>query len=324
LKDCSSKYSKIANEKDVKFDVKYLGSIPENVTGDPVRISQIISALMSNAVKFTEKGKVEVTVDKLSNKSNVVFESVLIPFHLRVTVIDSGCGIDDSVLSRLFNPYSNEKLSVSREEKGGTGLGLAICKKLVEAMQGSITVETNIGKGSKFSVTLPLFETSSPEIQTDRLLAEEAPQDILKDIKVLYADDQPIIQKFLSRYLDSYTQNIALVNDGLEAVRYVRKSVQIHRNHSPSRSSSKSSSFSQIPEFIPQIIILDLQMPNLNGIEAAKLIHAIDPTLSKILISGSDPPQNLSPNLFKATLLKPLSKEQFISVLTKIHTQNNK
>src|SRR5262249_48785612 len=133
--------------KGVSMDLEWDERLPERVCGDAVRLRQVFTNLLSNAAKFTEKGSVRVRVtvsDSTDSTINVTFE-----------VRDTGIGIPQAVLLRLFLPFTQADGSTTRKY-GGSGLGLAICKQLVSLMGGTISVTSEPGRGSVFTFTVPL------------------------------------------------------------------------------------------------------------------------------------------------------------------------
>jgi CheY-like chemotaxis protein len=164
-------------KKGVKLISKFDDTVPDVLMGDPTRISQILYNLTSNAIKFTESGSVTVLVSGSSSgdftlddcprhfpgspfyspqlETEDINELQPHPFWLEISVIDSGIGIEPDSFSRLFEAYTQEKLSTMRNY-GGTGLGLAICKQLAGKMKGAIRVESEVNKGSCFTVLLQL------------------------------------------------------------------------------------------------------------------------------------------------------------------------
>jgi signal transduction histidine kinase len=133
-----------AREKGLTFEVEYVGTVPEKITGDALRIRQILINLVGNAIKFTDEGEIGLRVQTLGNDT-----------ALRFDVIDSGIGMARDRLLRIFQSFTQGDASITREY-GGTGLGLAICKRLADLMGGEIEVESEVGTGSTFRFTLPI------------------------------------------------------------------------------------------------------------------------------------------------------------------------
>ena len=133
--------------------------IPATVTGDPVRVRQILFNLVGNAIKFSEEGEVVARAEPVGNGAGDTMT-------VRFSVIDSGIGISEEAQSRLFEAFSQAETSTTRRY-GGTGLGLAICQRLTGLMDGTISVDSTLGEGSTFSVTLP-FARDDEASATDR------------------------------------------------------------------------------------------------------------------------------------------------------------
>jgi signal transduction histidine kinase len=220
----------------LNFDVelKYL-------TGDPIRIRQILMNLIGNAIKFTETGAVQLYV---------CFQDQLIRFQVQ----DSGKGISPDKIKEIFEPFSQEDLSTTRQY-GGTGLGLSITRQLVELMKGDIRVESEVGFGSVFSVNLPLPVSSvavDPSTHTDsnkKIL--DLPRISDKRERILVVDDTEENRTLIQLYLKQYPIELDFAGDGQQAV-----------------DKFKTGSYS--------LILMDMQMPILDGYSAARLIRSFE------------------------------------------------
>ena len=147
LEDTASLLSQNAGKREVELTCRIDPLVPGLVTGDPTRIRQIVSNLLSNALKFTEQGHVHLRLD---------IEPTLLGGHqARITVRDTGIGIPQDALRSIFSPFTQADAQISRRF-GGTGLGLALCKSMTDAMDGKLEVESRYGEGSTFTVTLPI------------------------------------------------------------------------------------------------------------------------------------------------------------------------
>jgi PAS domain S-box-containing protein len=144
-----------AHRKGLQVETKVSPDIPRTVYGDPGRIRQILLNLAHNALKFTSSGKVSIKVELLARREDLL--------QVEFSVADSGIGISKDAQQKLFEPFFQADGSNSRKY-GGTGLGLSICKSLVDLMDGSIGVSSELGVGSKFSFTIPLFASTPKEI----------------------------------------------------------------------------------------------------------------------------------------------------------------
>ncbi|HLC83523.1 MAG TPA: ATP-binding protein, partial [Bacteroidia bacterium] len=223
-------------EKNLELIKVYDNKIPEVLVGDPVRLHQIILNLVSNAVKFTTKGKITVTVRLIDETE----ENVNIEF----AVTDTGIGIAENKIKNVFENFQQATSGTSRLY-GGTGLGLAIVKQLVESQHGSLGVTSKIGKGSTFSFTLGFLKTKAvAELETG--LVELDPT--IKNIKVLVVEDIALNQLLMKTLLDDFGFERDIASNGKIAIEKLQ---------------SKSY----------DIILMDLQMPEMNGFEATEYIR---------------------------------------------------
>ena len=223
-------------EKNLVLVKEYDKRIPEVLVGDPVRLHQIILNLVSNAVKFTTKGKITVSVNLLTEDE----EKVTIEF----AVTDTGIGIAENKIGRIFENFQQASSGTSRLY-GGTGLGLAIVKQLVEPQGGSISVKSKIDEGSTFSFILSFLKTNAEaEIDTE---IEEFDTEI-KNIKVLVVEDIPLNQLLMKTLLDDFGFEREIAANGKIAIEKLQ---------------AKSY----------DIILMDLQMPEMNGFEATEYIR---------------------------------------------------
>jgi len=223
-------------EKHLLLVKEYDNRIPEVLIGDPVRLHQIILNLVSNAVKFTAKGKIIVRVHLLNEDE----EKVSIEF----SVIDTGIGIQENRIESIFENFQQESTGTSRLY-GGTGLGLAIVKQLVEPQGGSIQVKSKIGEGSTFSFILNFQKT---KIKIEPEFEIEEPDPNFNNIKVLVVEDIPLNQFLMRTLLDDFGFERDIVGNGKIAIEKL-----------------------QANDY--DIILMDLQMPEMNGFEATEYIR---------------------------------------------------
>ncbi|MES2140732.1 MAG: chemotaxis protein CheB [Bacteroidota bacterium] len=223
-------------EKNLELVKKYDSNIPQVLIGDPVRLHQIILNLVSNAVKFTTKGKITVSVLLLTEDENNA--------SLEFAVSDTGIGIDGNKIEHIFENFQQASSSTSRLF-GGTGLGLAIVKQLVEPQGGSIRVKSKIGEGSTFSFILNFQKTKAEaELETEMLELDTE----IKNIKVLVVEDIPLNQLLMKTLLDDFGFERDIASNGKIAIEKLQ---------------TKSY----------DIILMDLQMPEMNGFEATEYIR---------------------------------------------------
>ena len=223
-------------EKNLKLVVDYDKAIPEVLVGDPVRLHQIILNLVSNAVKFTAKGKIYASVRLLSNND----DNASVQFSIK----DTGIGIAEEKIGRIFENFQQASSGTSRLY-GGTGLGLAIVKQLVESQGGTIQVTSKINAGSTFSFILNFQKTN--EKAADEIIDEEFDEEI-KNLKVLVVEDIPLNQLLMKTLLDDFGFERDIADNGRIAIEKLRSKAY-------------------------DIILMDLQMPEMNGFEATDYIR---------------------------------------------------
>jgi signal transduction histidine kinase/HPt (histidine-containing phosphotransfer) domain-containing protein/ActR/RegA family two-component response regulator len=205
-------FEPLAAEKGIDLDVEIDAKVPEAVISDATRIGQIVSNLTNNAVKFTHQGRVVVTVNRVSQSDG--------EDRLRIEVSDTGIGIPSSQVAELFEPFHQAESGRDRRY-GGTGLGLTITKNLVEAMNGSITVDSEPGRYTKVSVEIPSPVADAREALRARSGRSAALVDLSFDgsgLEVLVVDDNDINRAFLAAMLTHYGVSVAEAASGHEAL----------------------------------------------------------------------------------------------------------
>jgi signal transduction histidine kinase len=244
MADCIKAHQPKAQENSVALLSEVSPNVPQEIIGDPLRIRQILANLISNAVKFTEHGSVAVRMDgQFSHGSE---------FTLRFTVEDSGTGIPADKLLYIFDQFTQADGSVSRKY-GGTGLGLAITRKLVELHRGEINVNSELGRGTAFTVTLQCEAraavSGNPGASTAPGSAASRAGVPDNAVRILVVEDNQVNQKVVTAVLRKRGFYIELANDGQEALNKLYKSAAF------------------------DLILMDVQMPVLDGLEATRLIR---------------------------------------------------
>jgi CheY-like chemotaxis protein len=223
-------------EQNLELIKIYDKNIPQVIIGDPVRLHQIILNLVSNAVKFTSEGKITVSVKILNeNKENITIE---------FSVSDTGIGISEEKLETVFEVFQQASSGTSRLY-GGTGLGLAIVKQLVEPQGGNISVKSKLGEGTTFSFILP-FQKTNEKTLADEVLVKQGTE--IKNIKVLVVEDIPLNRLLMKTILDDF----GFEHDSAENGRIAIEKLKINTY---------------------DLILMDLQMPEMNGFEATDYIR---------------------------------------------------
>jgi len=225
-----------AKEKDIEIKLFIDNNLPKRILGDSVRLKQVFSNLLSNAIKFSNT-HTTITV----NLKHIEDENLLL-----CEVIDNGIGIETKKLTHIFNPFEQADASTTRKY-GGTGLGLSISSTLVKLMGGEIGTKSKIGVGSTFYFTLPLVVSQESE-ENEKIIDTESKQ--LKG-NILIVEDNKTNQMLLSILLDELGLENEMVNDGIEAVEVVKN------NHY-------------------DLILMDENMPFMNGSEATRLIKKME------------------------------------------------
>jgi len=243
-----------AVDKNLSFDVEYVGTIPQTIRSDPTRIRQILINLVGNSVKFTERGGVRLIVGMADDVEAA-------DPRLRFEVVDTGIGMSEEQLDRLFKPFTQADSSTTRKF-GGTGLGLTISRRLAEVLGGGITVQSTSGHGSSFAVTVetgPLTGVTMIEAACEGMAAPDAnrkqkDQVSTLDARILLAEDGPDNQRLISFLLGKAGAEVTVAENGRIAV---DKALAAIRAGQPF-----------------DLILMDMQMPVLNGYDATAELRA--------------------------------------------------
>jgi len=233
LRECLWIFDPAIREKRLNLTVEVAPDCPEKVLGDPVRLRQVLINLTGNAVKFTPEGEIHVNV------------STPAPGTLRFDVWDTGIGIPTEKLGVIFEAFTQADGSHTRRF-GGSGLGLTITKRLVSLMGGQITAQSEPGSGSLFSVVLPL--AAAPTGASGREPREAVPASLAPKLHVLVAEDNPVNQKVAAGILSRKGWTVSVASTGQQAYQ------AFLTNHF-------------------DLILMDVQMPELDGLEASTLIR---------------------------------------------------
>lgn len=244
----------------LKYDID--PSIPKIIISDPSKVRQILINLVGNALKFTDKGEITISVKRLPDEGTSAL-------FLEFNIIDTGIGIPEDKLNRLFQSFSQLHPGINRKY-GGTGLGLAICKKMVELLGGSISVDSKEGMGSQFRFTLISYDddvakeerihpaTMSSLTDEERDTGESV---IMENhtLEVLIAEDHPVNRQIFVQMFRKLGVHADIARDGVEAVEAVSQKRY-------------------------DLIFMDIHMPVMDGIKAAKIIRQLVPQGEKPVI----------------------------------------
>jgi signal transduction histidine kinase/ActR/RegA family two-component response regulator len=213
----------------------------KNFVADPLRLQQVLNNLVDNAIKFTPEGSITVRLNKVEheNKETILFE-----------VIDTGAGMDKSKLKDIFNPFSQADNTVTRKY-GGTGLGLSICTQIIELMDGSLGVDSELGQGSRFWFMIPFKQDESlvDDVEVSQKTTDKKPTSQSEStFNVLLAEDNEVNQQLAIKVFAQFGLIPIIANNGLEAVNMTQ-----HDHY--------------------DIIFMDYHMPEMSGLEAIKYIR---------------------------------------------------
>lgn len=234
--ECIDIVAVTADQQKVRFVSAIDDSAPANLLGDPIRIRQILLNLLSNAIKFTEQGEIRVTVSCLSDNDQQA--------DLRFSVQDSGIGLSEEQMAKLFQPFQQADASTSRQF-GGTGLGLAICRELVEAMGGVIGVDSQPQQGACF-----WFRVTLPSMPGGELASAQDDRVSLAGLRVLVAEDNPVNTLVVKGMLERLGVSVQCVENGVQAL----SEYQTNAN-------------------AIDAILMDCEMPEMDGFAAAAAIR---------------------------------------------------
>jgi two-component system CheB/CheR fusion protein len=232
----------LIHAKGLAIRVEIPATVPDNLTGDPLRLKQILLNLVGNAVKFTERGGITLAVGVEARQDDSA--------QFRFAVADTGIGIKPEVIERIFAPFSQADASTTREF-GGSGLGLSICTRLAALMGGTIGVESREGAGSTFHVRIPFAVN---DVQLEHSLPRPVAQPPLwegRSLRVLLAEDNDAGQKFFTEVLRKYGHRVDLALNGAEALQ-------------------------KWPQADYDLILMDVQMPVMDGVEATVRIRRLE------------------------------------------------
>lgn len=293
LMNCRDLFSFQASQKGVRLIHQLEDKVPQKLVGDPLRLTQVLNNLVGNAIKFTEKGEIKIEVRLNQVKDRVV--------ELKILVHDSGIGMTEEQQSRLFRPFEQADSSNTRKY-GGTGLGLTISKQLVELMGGQIDVKSQHGIGSTFSFTMsfkvqqdkissPVIDGEVARIQQEALLSKK----VRLVGKVLLVEDNENNQMVAAYFLKSFGLESKLATNGLEAVQ-----------------------MALADDF--DLILMDVQMPIMDGLEAARKIREFNQDIPIIALTAAAMAKDKEDSIAAGMndhLAKPLDKETFKQVLAR-------
>ncbi len=265
--------------------------LPFGVRGDPVRLRQVLLNLLGNAIKFTERGEVVLSVDVLARDE----ESATLRFAVR----DTGPGIPADRIERIFEPFRQADPAVHRQH-GGTGLGLAISRRIVEAMGGRLECDSTPGQGSVFHFTARLPLARADEVPV--VEASTGQSGLLTGfgtLRVLVAEDHPVNRKVVGRMLEKDGHRVVEAENGQEALEKLDPSIDV--------------------------VLMDVRMPVMDGIAASRAIRALEEGTGRhvpiIALTGAALPEDREACVaagMDACLVKPVTRNALFSTIARV------
>ncbi|MGB1002662.1 MAG: ATP-binding protein [Salibacteraceae bacterium] len=290
LRSLSQFQERLATNKGLTFTHSQIGEIPDFITTDKTKLHQILTNVISNAIKYTNSGGIDFKITSTllnQSKASLVFE-----------IKDTGIGIPHKELDSIFDSFTQSSTSYNML-KGGTGLGLAITKKLVNLLNGKINVKSELDQGSIFTLNFE-FEVTKDNTKTPTLKPKIHS---FPNVKVLIAEDNEINAKIITHLFDQWNIKYDLAPNGLEAVNY-----------------AKSNNYS--------LILMDLQMPIMNGFEASYQISKLlkikqnqIPIIALTAQSDFSFDSNYKEGIFTSSILKPYHPESLKTTIFEQLTQ---
>ncbi len=285
LENVSSFVAQKATDKGLEFLFDSDPDVPRELLGDPLRLAQILTNLVNNAVKFTEQGQISIAVRRVAHVGEKA--------ELRFAVADTGIGMSAEQAAKLFQPFTQADGSTTRKY-GGTGLGLTIAKRLVELMGGQMQVESVPDKGSIFSFTVWLG-VRPVAMPGHKLLPEQ-----LKGLRMLVVDDNAAAREILSEQLRALGLAASAVSSGKDAVAAVQPAELDHPFDA---------------------VFVDWKMPDMDGLETAKRIRAASPSMRIVMVTAfgrEDVRSEAERAGIEAFLVKPVSPSSLLDAVVSL------
>jgi two-component system sensor histidine kinase/response regulator len=276
-----------AHDKGLEFLAHVAPAIPEHLLGDPLRLGQILTNLVNNAVKFTERGEIRLNIELIERTGEKV--------QLKCSVRDTGIGMTPEQSAKLFQPFTQADMSTTRKH-GGTGLGLTICRRLVELMGGRIWLESEPGSGTTFYFTAWLGVGSATG--TGRIVPEK-----LGQLRVLVVDDNAAAREILQEPLSGVARRVDAVGTGKEAIAAVQEGDATDPY---------------------DIVFMDWRMPGMDGLQASRHIKSDEtlrhrPAIVLVTAFGRDEVREEAERLqLDGFLVKPVTKSMIVDTLVNV------
>lgn len=289
LEDSSEIIRMKSDARNLTYHIDTKGLIHKNVIGSPKHFQQVFMNITSNAVKYNrDGGMIDVVCREIYQGGKMA--------EIEISCTDTGCGISDEFQKHIFEPFTQEKADSARSKCEGTGLGMSIAKQLIELQHGYLTLESHVGFGTKFVIHIP-FELGDETVD----VKNEAKDISLKNLNILLVEDNKLNMDIAEFLLKSKGANVTKAWNGLEALK----------------------AFEESPKGAFDIILTDIMMPVMNGLETARKIrlsaHVDSQAIPIIAMSANafqdDVERSLSAGM-NAHLAKPLNLDKVLQTIT--------
>ena len=283
-----------AQDNNVKIHFEFDKDLPENFVADQLKISQILINLIGNSIKFTKDGDIWIRVYKIGEENNI--------YNLRFEVEDNGIGITQEKQEHMFESFSQGSIQINRKY-GGTGLGLSIVKGLIEILKGKIYLKSELGKGTTFFFEIPLEYIKQDQIREKTRQFDGNIDDLdLTKVKILVVEDNKINQMITKKILTKMKLYCEIVDNGEDAVEMIKANTY-------------------------DIILMDIHMPGISGMEATKRVRAFDKELTIFALTAvtiEDKMSEFEEAGFTDIIPKPFKQEEFEKKLFNALISNQK
>ena len=283
LENIQNSLKEIATNNNNRYIIEIDNLIPDNLIGDPTKLSQIFINLINNALKFTKNGEVKV-IAKLNSIANEIA-------HIHFEVIDTGIGIPQDKLESVFDSFSQGSVEINRKY-GGTGLGLTIVKNLIEILGGKIKLSSEVGKGASFSFDLNFKIDCKQVIEVKKSYYDHS---VLVNKKILLVEDNKINQMITKKMLENKQISCEIIDNGEDAIELIKK------NHY-------------------DLVLMDVHLPGINGTIATQKIREFDnhsPIIALTAISLNENREMLLSYGMNDVITKPFNPENFYDIISK-------
>ena len=265
--------------------------LPETFLGDQLKLSQILINLIGNSIKFTKDGDIWINVTKTKQKGKII--------DLKIEIKDNGIGITKEKQESMFESFSQGSVQINRKY-GGTGLGLSIVKGLVDILKGKIYLKSELGKGTSFFIEIPLQETAEKvQVESNQYQKDFSELDV-EGVNILVVEDNKINQMITKKILTKMGLNCELVDNGEDAVKLVKENDY-------------------------KIVLMDIHMPGISGIEATKQIRAFNKSqviFALTAVTIEDKMQEFEEAGFNDLISKPFKQEDLVKKLYSVLAEN--